>query len=142
ALTLRHTTAWAAGTALLGGASTAVVDAANTLLIGASGFERTSAAPEPALASHLAILAERPWVDPLGGVSATAGQLGAAGCFSCFPLADARIDESGHLLDDEDHPLVDRGAADYAVASDIDGELVPFGALPDIGCDERTPPAE
>lgn len=142
ALTLRHTTAWAAGTALLGGASTAVVDAANTLLIGASGFERTSAAPEPALASHLAIVAERPWVDPLGGVSATEVELEAAGCFSCFPLADARIDESGHLLDDEDHPLVDRGAADYAVASDIDGELVPFGALPDIGCDERTPPAE
>lgn len=139
---LRHATLSGNRAALLASASTAVVDAANTLLVGQVGFERASGAPPPALASHLAIAAEHPWVDDAGAVAHSEADLAAAGCSSCFSLEDPLIDESGHLLDVDPHPLVDTGAPEHAVSLDLDGDPIPTGARPDIGCDERVPPAD
>ncbi len=136
---LRHATVWADSTAVLGSSSSAVLDAASSLLMGDTGFERTAAAPAPVLAVKLALAAERPWVDGLGVVASSDVELDAAGCTACFSPTGPLIDDSGHLLSDEPHPLVDAGAAEFAVSVDIDGDAVPSGPYPDIGCDERAP---
>lgn len=134
--TLRHATLWGDETALLGSASTAVIDAANSVLIGQTGFKRTAAAPPPAFAAFLAFSAERPWENGVGEVSSDAGELASAGCASCFSLADPRIDETGHLIGGAPHPLQDMGGLEHAVALDLDGDTVPAGTAPDLGCDE------
>lgn len=138
---LRHATLVGDRAALVASASAAIVNVANTLLVGTTGFERSQGAPQPALASHVAIAAARPWVDDLGTVFETDAELASAGCSSCFTLSDPEIDERGRLLDGEEHPLVDAGALEHAVPFDVEGDAIPHGARPDIGCDERVPAA-
>jgi hypothetical protein len=137
---LQHATVLSGGTAVLANASGATLYLVNSALAGDVGVRRAALAPEPLSMSHLALIAPMPLVAPDETVAATEAQIEDAGCVACFVLEDGLFDQdTGRLLPQEDHPLVDKGSLSFVVTFDIDGEERPFGPLPDLGCDERWP---
>ena len=88
-------------------------------------------------ATHVAFLTAEPFLLAGTLIRRAEDLVGCLGCIVTDPLA---IDATGHLAAG-DNPLVDAGDDDLDVDLDIDGDPIPWGDRPDIGCDERVPDA-
>lgn len=66
----------------------------------------------------------------------TVQRLAELGCADCLVVPADLVDGAGHLNSGV-NALVDAGDRDDFAADDIDGDVRPQGAAPDIGCDER-----
>ncbi len=134
ALTLRNATVVAGDAAVALDAGGSLV-ATSSALFGDPSL-RASAAPPWLSSSALAFDDAGPLILLGAEQVTTVVRLEELGCTDCLIVPSSLIDDTGHLATGA-NALVDAGDRDQSAPDDIDGDLRPAGAAPDIGCDER-----